>query len=73
MYDSVPIGFVRVAEPVGRGVAGLGAAGPRPALGFLSLVRGRRLRSFAAGFIQDVKQTRYVKGQNITIEYCWAD
>jgi putative tryptophan/tyrosine transport system substrate-binding protein len=66
-------------------IAGLGAAGAwpvvaraqqsaLPVIGFLSpQSTDEDLRNFAVPFLQGLKETGYVEGQNLAIEYRWAE
>jgi putative tryptophan/tyrosine transport system substrate-binding protein len=44
-----------------------------PVVGFLNSASAEGYASMAAAFKQGLKETGYVEGQNITIEYRWAD
>jgi putative tryptophan/tyrosine transport system substrate-binding protein len=45
-----------------------------PVIGFLSpQSTGEDLRNFAVPFLQGLKETCYVEGQNVAIEYRWAE
>ena len=45
----------------------------KPVVGFLSSGLQRAFAPQAAGFLQGLKETGYVEGQNIMIEYRWAE
>ena len=44
-----------------------------PVIGFLNSLSRERWLAYLAAFHQGLKETGYVDGQNITIEYRWAD
>jgi putative tryptophan/tyrosine transport system substrate-binding protein len=44
-----------------------------PAIGFLSAQSADDSKSFIVSFLLGLKETGYVEGQNITIEYRWAE
>jgi putative tryptophan/tyrosine transport system substrate-binding protein len=46
---------------------------PRPVIGFLGAGAAGPSASSLAGFHQGLSETGYVEGQNLTIEYCWAE
>jgi putative tryptophan/tyrosine transport system substrate-binding protein len=39
----------------------------------VSLLRGDEQMPFVAAFRQGLSETGFVEGQDVTIEYCWAD
>jgi putative ABC transport system substrate-binding protein len=44
-----------------------------PVIGFLSAQSADESKNFTVAFLQSLKETGYVVGQNVTIEYHWAD
>jgi putative tryptophan/tyrosine transport system substrate-binding protein len=44
-----------------------------PLIGFLSGLSAAAVARPLAAFFQGLKETGYVEGQNVAIEYCWAD
>ena len=44
-----------------------------PVVGFLNSASARGYASMAAAFKQGLKESGYADGQNVTIEYRWAD
>jgi len=44
-----------------------------PVIGFLGAGAPGTSASQVAGFRQGLKETGYIEGQNLTIEYCWAE
>jgi putative ABC transport system substrate-binding protein len=46
---------------------------PTPVIGFLNSTSPQAWASFLAAFIQGLKQAGYVDGQNVVIEYRWAE
>jgi putative tryptophan/tyrosine transport system substrate-binding protein len=44
-----------------------------PVIGFLSSGSQRTFAPFAAALLQGLKETGYVEGQNVAIEYRWAE
>ena len=44
-----------------------------PAIGFLSAQSADHYKTFIVPFLQGLKETGYVEGQNVAIEYRWAE
>jgi putative ABC transport system substrate-binding protein len=44
-----------------------------PVIGFLSAQSADESKNFTVAFLQSLKETGYIVGQNVTIEYHWAD
>jgi hypothetical protein len=44
-----------------------------PVIGFLNVTSPGPLAPFAARFRQGLSETGYIKGQNVAIEYHWAE
>jgi putative ABC transport system substrate-binding protein len=44
-----------------------------PVIGFLSSATSGSSESFVVAFRQGLKETSYVEGQNVSIEYRWAE
>jgi putative ABC transport system substrate-binding protein len=67
----------------GLGVTGLGAAaawpiraraqGVRPVVGFLGSVSAKTFSAHVDGFLEGFKDSGFVDGRNVTIEYRWAE
>jgi putative tryptophan/tyrosine transport system substrate-binding protein len=45
----------------------------KPLIGFLNILSPSTTQRFVAAFHQGLKETGYVEGENIAIEYCWAE
>ena len=65
-------------------IAGLGSAAALPVaaraqqqavpvIGFLSQSAELDYKNFTVPFLQGLRETGYVKGQNVAIEYLWAE
>jgi putative ABC transport system substrate-binding protein len=48
-------------------------AQPSPVVGFLSVGSALSWTPFVAGFLQGLKETGFIDGRNVTIEYRWAE
>ncbi len=46
---------------------------PIPVIGFLDGASPKGYELYVAGFLQGLKETGYIEGQNVTIEYRWAE
>src|SRR4051794_3556497 len=46
---------------------------PKPAIGFLGVANPGGFAATVAAFHQGLRETGYVEGQNVTIEYRWAE
>src|SRR4051812_46968615 len=46
---------------------------PKPAIGFLGVANPGGFAATVASFHQGLRETGYVEGQNVTIEYRWAE
>jgi putative ABC transport system substrate-binding protein len=44
-----------------------------PVIGFLHVASANPMAHLVAGFRQGLKETGYIEGQNVTIEFRWAD
>jgi putative ABC transport system substrate-binding protein len=44
-----------------------------PVIGFLNSASPKAYAPNVTGFLQGLKETGYMEGQNVTIEYCWAE
>ena len=44
-----------------------------PVIGFLSPQSADNSKTFTVPFLQGLKETGYVEGQNVTVEYRWAE
>ena len=44
-----------------------------PVIGFLGSLKAKGFEMFLAGFHDGLKETGYVEGKNVTVEYRWAD
>ena len=44
-----------------------------PAIGFLSAQSADHYKTFIVPFLQGLKETGYVEGQNVAVEYRWAE
>lgn len=44
----------------------------KPVIGFLNAGSPQQLSNFAAAFVQGLKETGYIAGENVTIDYRWA-
>jgi putative ABC transport system substrate-binding protein len=63
-------------------IVGLGAAAwpvvavaqqATPVIGYLGLQSADDYKNFIVPFLQGLKETGYAEGQNVTIEYRWAE
>ena len=46
---------------------------PRPVIGFLYSAGPDAVAPYVAAFRQGLKESGYIEGQNVTIEYRWAE
>jgi ABC-type uncharacterized transport system substrate-binding protein len=46
---------------------------PMPVIGFLNGASPKEYELYVVGFLQGLKETGYIEGKNITIEYRWAE
>src|SRR3974377_2452362 len=44
-----------------------------PVMGFLNIVSPQACANYVAGFRAGLKETGYIDGQNVTIEFRWAE
>jgi putative ABC transport system substrate-binding protein len=64
---------VCAAALVGAGAARAQAAPARPVIGFLNSASDATYRFNARAFVEGLRQAGFVPGQNVAIEYRWAD
>jgi ABC-type uncharacterized transport system substrate-binding protein len=62
------LGGTAVAWPLG-----VLAQQPLPVVGFLNAASPGPLRAQVAAFLEGLKQSNYVEGQNVAVEYRWAE
>jgi putative ABC transport system substrate-binding protein len=54
-------------------LGGRAQAPPIPVIGFLNGSSPKKYEAYVNAFLQGLKETGYIEGQNVTIEYRWAD